>query len=199
MLRHSFYLISLGIAALTACSCDPVIEQQTAAPIVEQAGRPAVWATPIQSENLGNFYKVSDDLYRAKQPSREGMRELAERGIKTVLDLRSGTKDDRYAKGTGLVTLHYPVPYVNITDAPLIEALRMIRDAEKPVLVHCRHGADRTGMIVALYRIVDQGWTREDAVREMVDGDYGHHKRIYPGIAKYLLSVDTQRFIDALR
>ena len=50
-----------------------------------------------------------------------------------------------------------------------------IRRASGPVLVHCLHGSDRTGTIVAMYRIVEQGWTREAAIAEMTGGGYGYH------------------------
>ncbi len=55
--------------------------------------------------------------------------------------------------------------------------LRLVTDpTRQPVLVHCQHGADRTGTMCALYRMVVQGWTKEEALREMREGGYGFHE-----------------------
>ena len=57
----------------------------------------------------------------------------------------------------------------------ILEGLRIILQADGPVLVHCQHGADRTGTLMAAYRMVVQGWPREAAIKEMLEGDYGYH------------------------
>ena len=67
-----------------------------------------------------------------------------------------------------------------------------------PVLVHCWHGADRTGMVVALYRMVEQGWTREAAIEEMLEGGYGYHS-VWKDIITFLETVDVEALRRALR
>jgi hypothetical protein len=58
-----------------------------------------------------------------------------------------------------------------------------------PVLVHCLHGADRTGVMVAVYRVAVQGWSKEEAVREMTEGCYGFHA-VYINLAPWVRGLD---------
>ena len=68
-----------------------------------------------------------------------------------------------------------------------------LRDAHKgPFLIHCKHGADRTGLMSAMFRIVEQGWSKEAAIREMVNGGYGYH-RVWGNIVRYIEQVDVER------
>ncbi len=60
----------------------------------------------------------------------------------------------------------------------------------QPVFVHCEHGSDRTGVCVAAYRIVVQGWSKPDAIREMTEGDYGFHS-IWEDLVDYLQDMDV--------
>lgn len=60
------------------------------------------------------------------------------------------------------------------------------------MLIHCQHGADRTGLVSALYRMVYQGWTREQALDELQHGGYGFHP-IWQNITNYLKNVDVER------
>ena len=76
----------------------------------------------------------------------------------------------------------------------LAAALRFIRQAEKPVLVHCWHGSDRTGAVSAAYRLVFQNWSKEEALDELMHGGYGFHA-IYDNIPRLLKSLD----VEALR
>jgi protein tyrosine/serine phosphatase len=76
-----------------------------------------------------------------------------------------------------------------ITDDKVIEALRIIKETDGPILIHCWHGSDRTGLVSAMYRIVFQGWTKEDAIDELTHGRYGHHT-IYGNIPEYIEKAD---------
>ena len=56
------------------------------------------------------------------------------------------------------------------------EFLSIVADTNAaPVLVHCQHGADRTGTMCAMYRIIHEGWSADDAIDEMENGGYGYH------------------------
>jgi protein-tyrosine phosphatase len=61
-----------------------------------------------------------------------------------------------------------------------------------PILVHCQHGSDRTGMMCAMYRIVLQGWTEEAAIKEMIDRGYGFHE-VWANIAPWINNLDVAR------
>jgi protein tyrosine/serine phosphatase len=76
-------------------------------------------------------------------------------------------------------------------DDLVVQALRIMVDpANRPLMVHCQHGADRTGALVALYRIVVQGWSKEKAVLEMNQGGY-HHNALWRNLDRYVLKADV--------
>jgi protein tyrosine/serine phosphatase len=156
------------------------------------AERPERWAAPVAIAGTPNLHKVSDALYRCAQPSAEGMRNLEALGVKTVLSLRSFHSDEREASGTTLELVRVRFDTWDVDEDELVDALRVLRDPEKqPVLVHCKHGADRTGMIIALHRIVFEGWTKAEAIDEMKNGGYGWHS-VWTHIPRYLESVDVE-------
>lgn len=140
------------------------------------------------------MYKVSNSLYRSAQPTQEGM-DLAEKlGVCTVLSLRSGGGDAALAENTNLRIKHVPMRAWNPNFSDVVAALRLIVYEPNPVLVHCYHGADRTGLVVALYRMLVQNWSREAAIQEMLEGGYGYHS-MWRDIVVFLQNVD----IEALR
>jgi protein tyrosine/serine phosphatase len=82
-----------------------------------------------------------------------------------------------------------------LRDDRVLEALRILTNPQnQPVVIHCQHGADRTGAIVALYRIIVQGWSKADAVREMNEGGF-HHSSLFRNLDRYVLAAD----VEALR
>jgi len=164
---------------------------------VESRLRPTTWGTPIISENLENWYKVDELVYRSEQPNDMGMAEIERFGIRRVLNLREFHNDEDEVKGTGLKTFHLPINAAKIADADVIEALKIITSSDQPILVHCWHGSDRTGTIVAMYRIVVQGWSRQAALDELVNGGYGYHS-IYANIKTYINNVDIEHIRKAI-
>ena len=81
----------------------------------------------------------------------------------------------------------------------VVQAMRELRAGLKrgPVLVHCHHGADRTGLICALWRIFDDGWSRQSAIDEVIEGGYGFHP-IWFNIPRYLREVDLADLRDRI-
>jgi len=166
----------------------PVAEAPVKAP--SPAGRK--WATPIERPGLKNFHRVSKDLYRGAQPTEEGMWELKAMGIKTVVNLRSFHSDRGMIGKTGLDYEHIPMKAWHAEDEDVVRFLRIATDKDlTPVFVHCRYGSDRTGMMVALYRIAVQGWSKEDALREMTEGPFGFHE-IWQNLLKYMDKVGIE-------
>lgn len=156
--------------------------------------RPTEWAQPMLDVKLGNFYKVSDELYRSRQPGDEEMEQLAAMGIRSVLNLREYHSDDDEAAATGIKLYRVPMNAGDINDELVTKALDALAAAPKPALVHCWHGSDRTGAIVAMYRMVFQGWPRQQAIDEFLNGGYGYHRSVYPNIEHYLETVDITGF-----
>jgi tyrosine-protein phosphatase SIW14 len=125
-----------------------------------------------QEKVLPNFHQVNEHLYRGAQPLSGGMRTLAAKGIKTIINLRGedeGTRgEERDARDAGLRYFNVPMDGLSRpTDEQVEKVLALINDSQNwPVFVHCNHGKDRTGMIIACYRISHDGWTSENAKRE---------------------------------
>lgn len=147
-----------------------------AAVSVMAADRPSSWATPLTVRGVPNLHRLSADVYRSGQPTAEGFRELERLGIRTVLCLRALHTDGKLLSGTSLRLIELPLVAFAISDREARKALSVVSDAANyPLLVHCLHGSDRTGLVCALYRMGVQGWSAEEAVRELTEGGYGFH------------------------
>ncbi len=136
--------------------------------LAQEAPRPEKFARPIEAPGLPNFHEVTPQLFRSAQPWREGFQQLEKRGIRTVISLRDDGADDEWAAGTRLKLVRIPMNLLKIDEAAVAQVLALLQKKEDgPFLIHCQMGADRTGVVMALWRITVQGWTREDAVAEM--------------------------------
>lgn len=159
------------------------------------SARPASWAQPVELEGAPNLHKVSEDLYRSAQPSALGIKNLKKLGIRTVVNLRTFHSDRDEIGISGLHNVRIPMQawYPERKDA--LRFLGIVSDTSMtPVLVHCQHGADRTGAMAAVYRAVMQGWTKEEALREMTKGGYGYH-RVWRNLPLWFKKLD----VEALR
>lgn len=158
------------------------------------ASRPVHWAKPVDKPGLRNFYKVSDRLYRGAQPEEEGIRQLEQMGIKTVVSLELFHSDRSMLENTES-RMSYEHIYMQTwrpTEKDVIRFLKIVADsARTPVYVHCYHGSDRTGTMCAIYRIVTQNWTKEEAVREMREGGYGFHS-IWKNLIEFIDQLDVE-------
>lgn len=121
---------------------------------------------------LPNFHKVNDRLYRGAQPQKGGLKILATLGVKTILNLRGEDEntqvEQKEAKELGLT--YYALPMGGLsrpTDQQVEQALAIINNPENgAVFVHCKHGADRTGVVIACYRMRQENQTAEQAKEE---------------------------------
>ena len=131
---------------------------------------PAFAASPVQG--IHNFYKVDEHVYRGAQPTDEGFQYLAKIGVKTVIDLRGageGRRDEKsIVTAAGMKYLNIPMTGLTPpTEAEITQILGILEDGTTgPVFVHCMRGADRTGAVIASYRIEHDGWDNARALKE---------------------------------
>lgn len=112
-------------------------------------------AEPLEA--VGNFHEVAPGLYRSAQPSREGYHQLSALGVKTLLSLKENASRERIEAGAeGLAVENVPMTgFAQPSFKQIDRALAIMQDPSKrPLLVHCQHGKDRTGFVVAAYRVV---------------------------------------------
>lgn len=123
-------------------------------------------------EELPNFHQVNKNLYRGAQPNRGGIQRLAQLGVRTVINLRDDDEraraEEAEARAAGLRYFNVPLgDFGRPSDEKVQRVLEIINAPEnQPVFVHCKRGADRTGTIIAIYRIEHDGWTSERAKAE---------------------------------
>jgi protein tyrosine/serine phosphatase len=158
--------------------------------------RPPEWGQPVINAGVCNFFKVDENVYRSAQPDMKGMKTIESMGIRNVLSLSYFLSDEYEAQGTQLKLFRTKMIANEIHEEEVIQALRIIRTSEGPILVHCWHGSDRTGCIIAMYRILNQGWSKEQAIDEMVNGGYGFHGGDvfgYKNIIRYIREADIEK------
>ncbi|MFJ5300689.1 dual specificity protein phosphatase family protein [Pseudomonas sp. NPDC088368] len=155
--------------------------------------RPSQWAQPIDTHY--NLYQMTPTLYRSRQPDAAAQPLLKQLGVATVLDFIKES-DSKWLSDPSVAQVQIPLQTVHVDDADIIQSLRAIQTAQEkgPVLMHCKHGLDRTGLVAAMYRIVVQGWTKQAALDEMEHGGFGDEDSLKHGI-DYINKVD----VDALK
>jgi tyrosine-protein phosphatase SIW14 len=141
----------------------------------------------LDGAGLRNFGQVTPTLYRGGQPSAEGFRALARMGIKIIVDTGRSKRDEALVKKLGMryvpLPWYCPFPKDKVFDQ-FIELIR--NNPQKKIFVHCRLGDDRTGMMIAAYRMAVDGWTAKQAMREMHEFGYTTiHHLMCPGLARY--------------
>ena len=170
-------LVSLGSVAADSSSAD----------------RDPRWAEPIALDGVPNLHRITPLLYRSEQPSALGMRNLEKLGVRTVINLRAFNSDEDEVRGTSLRTERLKILTWRVDDAHVVEVMRILRQTENgPFLIHCKHGADRTGLMSAMYRMLEQDWSAEDALQELTEGGYGYHS-MWRNIRRYVRSADIEK------
>ena len=175
--------LAVSVSVFYGCSSTQTITQD----------RPSEWSGKLTVNTLENLYKVDDNLFRSEQPNASDMKALEQFGVKTVLNLRRVQDDNREAKNASLILHHIPINTFKMSYEELLQSVRMIQNADKPVLVHCLHGSDRTGVVVAAYRMTTQGWTKEAAIKEFKEGGDGYHDGWFPNLVELLETLDVQK------
>jgi len=147
----------------------------------------------VKVDGVGNFMKVNDHVYRGAQPTEEGFQNLAKLGIKTVVDLQANgderARDEaKWVKAAGMQYISVPMKgMATPRDEDVAKVLALLEDQTTgPVFVHCHAGADRTGGVIACYRIEHDGWTNAKAFEEAKQmGTTWVHYRIHDYIKSF--------------
>nr|WP_314690325.1 dual specificity protein phosphatase family protein [uncultured Haemophilus sp.] len=160
-------LFALTAFSLVACTTTPS----------EPPKNTEHWATLISEQE--NLYQIDDKFYRSEQLEAQSEALLNKLNIHTIVNLRFFDRnDDKQAFGhTKINLINTPLLTWSISPEEVADILWQIKQHQKngAVLVHCYHGADRTGLIVASYRVIYQNWDLNEAKREMQQGPYGYH------------------------
>jgi len=191
LLNLLFACVLVMGAGVCGCHHGPVLPlgvnnntRQTSHPASTQ------WAQPLDVPGLPNLHRVSDELYRGAQPTAEGIRQLESLGIKTIINLRSSDTDRDILDPAGPTYERIPMVAWHAKDDDVVRFLQIVTDESRlPAFVHCQRGADRTGMMVAVYRVAVERWDKEQAIAEMTQGGF----RFYSGwqnLVQYIRSLD---------
>jgi protein tyrosine/serine phosphatase len=151
-----------------------------AIPAVAQGSAAARSAVRLNRSNIriDNFGQVSPTYVRGGQPQGQDYADLAAVGVKTVIDL---TSDDGQAgekamvERAGMTYVRIPMTtHESPSQANVAQFLSLVDDARRqPVYVHCVGGRHRTGVMTAIYRMTDEGWSADKAFAEMKQYKFG--------------------------
>jgi protein tyrosine/serine phosphatase len=157
-------------------------------------------AEKLKLAGVANAGKISDVLFRGAQPSAQGLAELKKLGITTVVDLRGNRGpvawERAQAESLGMRFIDIPVSgWSPPNNAQVAQFLKLFQqDPTQKIFVHCYYGRDRTGVMVAAYRIAQQNWTPDQAVAEMYS--FGFHSLLYPAMKSYVRKFPAAFAVD---
>jgi len=193
MLKPIFFQSTIIVALsfqLTACMTTSSLPDDK---------RPQNWGVVVDKQY--NFYQISDSVFRSEQPYAEIIPELKKNNIEVVINLRSRNKDKTVLDEQNFQLVHVPINTWAINRNDLLIVMKTIQIAQQKnqrVLIHCYHGSDRTGANIAMYRIIFENWSVNDALNEMKHGGYGFHP-IWINIEKLFTPENIQWMREQLK
>ena len=164
--RHFFKILTLSFM-VSGCITTPSLPKEQ---------RPTHWAKELNRAE--NFYQISADVFRSEQPDVNLVPQLKQNRIDVVINLRSSDLDSKQLKNQNLKLIHIPINTWSMSREDLLQVMFEIQQAkafEQKILIHCYHGSDRTGASIAMYRIIFEDWSTQNALDEMKYGGYGFH------------------------
>lgn len=186
----SRFLPALSLALLALFAAVNVLADDVA------SIRPPEWAQPVG--NQFNLHQMTPTLYRSALPDSNALPALKQLKIVTVINFLPES-DAPWLKASDIKQVQLTYRTNHVDDSDVLAALRAIQEAEAngPVLMHCKHGSDRTGLMAAMYRVVVQGWSKEDALNEMTQGGFGSSNGFKDGV-RYMIKADIGKLRTAL-
>jgi tyrosine-protein phosphatase SIW14 len=189
-LRLCKTLLAVGCFAVSPCVASAQISVNAPTqPSIANASYGAP-AEKLKIAGVPNAGKISDVLFRGAQPSPQGLVELKKLGVTTVVDLRGNrgpvNRERAQAESLGMRFIDIPVNgWSAPSNAQVAEFLKLFQqDPTQKVFVHCYYGRDRTGVMVAAYRMAQQNWTSDQAIAEM--DSFGFRYYFYPSMKSYV-------------
>ncbi|WP_447783081.1 dual specificity protein phosphatase family protein [Pseudomonas germanica] len=167
-----------------------------AAATATATARPTDWAQPVEVQY--NLFQMSPTLYRSALPDGGAVPLLKNLKVATVINFLPEA-DSNWLSEPDINQVQLPYRTNHVDDADVLKTLRAIQSAEAkgPVLMHCKHGSDRTGLMAAMYRVVVQGWSKEDALSEMTQGGFGESGHFRDSV-RYVMQADVDKLRTAL-
>jgi tyrosine-protein phosphatase SIW14 len=190
---HQYFVLHRHFAAF-------VITAAIAAPAFADDPRPAAphAAAAEAAVRIDNFGRINDRYYRGALPNDQDLADLARLGVKTTIDLTNGDGDSReqqLAEAAGMKFVKIAMSTRVVPTPEQIETfLGIVNDpANQPVYVHCVGGKHRTGVMSAIYRMVQDGWTPDRAFKEMKTYKFGADF-LHPEFKKFVLAFTSSPF-----
>lgn len=186
--------VSMSSKAGFLCACALALVVAPAAATRVDAQQPAnVSASTIR---IANFGRIDATYYRGSQPEGRDYSDLAAMGVKTVIDLQAdgdNADEAKLVESSGMRFYRIPMTTrVAPTAEQLATFLRIVNDpAQQPVYVHCAGGRHRTGVMTAIYRMEKDGWTSDQAFKEMKKYDFGFDF-LHPEFKKFVYAYQPQ-------
>ena len=132
----------------------------------------------VSEADIPNFSQVDANLYRGGMPSEQGLRELKAAGVKTIISLANERKfvdgERAEAEKLGMNFVYIPLSAWRGPSQNDVDAFLSVADTKDraPIFVHCLHGQDRTGAMIAMYRMEHDGWSEQRAYDEMLNNGF---------------------------
>jgi len=157
--------------------------------------------TPLRSGEIKakNFDQVTSEIYRGGALQDGDLEKLKDLGVKTIINFRTGEKDEEGRSAETLGLQYFSIPWSPSPKAAsrydydqiAHQFLQLISAPDNlPVYVHCFAGKDRTGSMIAVYRMEHDGWSAEQAIQEMER--YGFSRMSYPNLVQFLYEYERK-------
>jgi protein tyrosine/serine phosphatase len=137
----------------------------------------------LEFQQIPQLHEVNELLLRGGRPTKQDYLDLRNQGVQLVINLENDKKqmknEEKWSQELGFHYFPAPMSAFSTPNDKLVDqVLALLQQGQEKIFLHCKHGEDRTGMIIGLYRVLVQGWSAKDAYQEMLDR--GFHESLTP-------------------